>query len=110
MSSLSVCLSVNQSMVGGREGGREGGEREVEVSLFLKYCIILVSPSLFPSFPIIPFYPYFSVFTNNFFLVQQTTMCRTRSFRLLPRLCLIIHVSPLLYTSHPSKEKEKKRD
>lgn len=30
MSSLSVCLSVDQSMV----GGREGGEREVEVSLF----------------------------------------------------------------------------
>lgn len=47
MSSLSVCQSVNQSMV----GGREGGEREVEVSLFLKYYI--VSPSLFPSFPFI---------------------------------------------------------
>lgn len=39
-------------------GGREGGEREVEVSLFLKYCIILVSPSLFPSFPFILFHPY----------------------------------------------------
>lgn len=30
MSSLSVCQSVDQSVV----GGREGGEREVEVSLF----------------------------------------------------------------------------
>lgn len=37
MSSLSVCLSVDQSVVGGREEGR----REVEVSLFLKYCIVL---------------------------------------------------------------------
>lgn len=53
MSSLSVCLSADQCMV----GGREGGEREVEVSLFeVLYCIVLyyiISPSLFPSFPFI---------------------------------------------------------
>lgn len=56
MSSLSVCLSVNQSVVGGWEGGR----REVEVSLFeVLYYIVLVSPSLFPSFPFIPFHPTF---------------------------------------------------
>lgn len=68
MSSLSVCLSVDQSVV----GGREGGEREVEVSLF-EVLYYIVSPSLFPSFPFILFHPYllFSVHKQLFFFSSK---------------------------------------